>query len=94
MGTDGHAAKLLILKGLGLLSPSPQAESPAQGSLHERRLGAPSAQVYQDVTGCQATLLSTQARVVELESQVSPIASPGGAQIKKKKKKWSLGEHK
>lgn len=47
-----------------------QAESPAQGSLHERRLGAPSAQVYQDVMGCQATLLSTQARVVELESQV------------------------
>uniref|UniRef100_A0A8B9DDD5 Fas binding factor 1 n=1 Tax=Anser cygnoides TaxID=8845 RepID=A0A8B9DDD5_ANSCY len=59
-------------------APQLQAESPAQGSLHERRLGAPSAQVYQDVTGCQATLLSTQARVVELESQVSPIASPGG----------------
>lgn len=55
-----------------VLGPAPlaQAESPAQGSLHERRLGAPSAQVYQDVTGCQATLLSTQARVVELESQV------------------------
>lgn len=51
-------------------APQLQAESPAQGSLHERRLGAPSAQVYQDVTGCQATLLSTQARVVELESQV------------------------
>ncbi|XP_040386616.1 fas-binding factor 1 isoform X3 [Cygnus olor] len=55
-----------------VLGPAPlaQAESPAQGSLHERRLGAPSAQVYQDVTGYQATLLSTQARVVELESQV------------------------
>ncbi|XP_040386613.1 fas-binding factor 1 isoform X2 [Cygnus olor] len=51
-------------------APQLQAESPAQGSLHERRLGAPSAQVYQDVTGYQATLLSTQARVVELESQV------------------------
>lgn len=49
-------------------------------------------QVYQDVTGCQATLLSAQTRVVELESQVSPIASPGGC--KTKKKKWSLGEHK
>lgn len=41
-------------------------------------------QVYQDVTGCQATLLSAQTRVVELESQVSPIASPGGHKSKKK----------
>ncbi|XP_035198371.1 fas-binding factor 1 isoform X2 [Oxyura jamaicensis] len=55
-----------------VLGPAPlaQADFQAQGLLHERRPGAPSAQVYQDVTGCQATLLSTQARVVELESQV------------------------
>ncbi|XP_068511492.1 fas-binding factor 1 isoform X3 [Anas acuta] len=51
-------------------APQLQAEFPAQGSLHERRPGAPAAQVYQDVTGCQATLLSAQTRVVELESQV------------------------
>ncbi|XP_032055709.1 fas-binding factor 1 [Aythya fuligula] len=51
-------------------APQLQAEFPAQGPLHERRPGAPAAQVYQDVTGCQATLLSAQARVVELESQV------------------------
>ncbi|KAM9177601.1 fas-binding factor 1 isoform 2-T2 [Mergus octosetaceus] len=58
-----------------VLGPAPlaQAEFPAQGSLHERRPGAPAAQVYQDVTGCQATLLSTQARVVELESQVQML---------------------
>ncbi|KAM9177604.1 fas-binding factor 1 isoform 5-T5 [Mergus octosetaceus] len=54
-------------------APQLQAEFPAQGSLHERRPGAPAAQVYQDVTGCQATLLSTQARVVELESQVQML---------------------
>uniref|UniRef100_A0A8C3CPN7 Fas binding factor 1 n=1 Tax=Cairina moschata TaxID=8855 RepID=A0A8C3CPN7_CAIMO len=58
-----------------VLGPAPlaQAEFPAQGSLHERRPGAPAAQVYQDVTSCQATLLSTQARVVELESQVQML---------------------
>lgn len=44
------------------------------GLLHERRLGAPAAQLHEDVTGYRAALLSAQARVAELESQVSPIA--------------------
>ncbi|NXK51943.1 FBF1 factor, partial [Chauna torquata] len=46
-----------------------QAESLTKGSLHERRLGAPAAQLCEDVTGYQTALLSAQARVVELESQ-------------------------
>lgn len=41
--------------------------------MHERRPGAPTAQSYEDATGCRAALLSAQARVAELESQVSPI---------------------
>ncbi|NXI69349.1 FBF1 factor, partial [Anseranas semipalmata] len=51
-------------------APQLQAEPPTQGSLHERRLGAPAAQVYEDATSCQTALISTQARVAELESQV------------------------
>ncbi|NXK26621.1 FBF1 factor, partial [Arenaria interpres] len=51
-------------------APQLQAESPALGLLHERRLGTPAAQLHEDVTGCQAALLSAQARVAELESQV------------------------
>ncbi|NXV31829.1 FBF1 factor, partial [Rissa tridactyla] len=47
-----------------------QAESPALGLQHERRLGAPTALLYEDATGCRAALLSAQARVAELESQV------------------------
>ncbi|NWZ46705.1 FBF1 factor, partial [Haliaeetus albicilla] len=57
------------------LQPAPQlqAESPALGLLHERRLGTPTAQLYEDASGCQAALLSTQARVAELESQVRTL---------------------
>ncbi|XP_072208415.1 fas-binding factor 1 isoform X2 [Excalfactoria chinensis] len=47
-----------------------QAESPPLGSVHERRPGAPTAQPYEDPTGCRAALLSAQTRVAELESQV------------------------
>ncbi|XP_010719688.1 fas-binding factor 1 isoform X6 [Meleagris gallopavo] len=47
-----------------------QAESPPLGSVHERRPAAPTVQPYEDAAGCQAALLSAQARVAELESQV------------------------
>ncbi|XP_031454936.1 fas-binding factor 1 isoform X5 [Phasianus colchicus] len=47
-----------------------QAESPPLGSVHERRSGAPTVQLYEDAAGCRAALLSAQARVAELESQV------------------------
>ncbi|NXG89167.1 FBF1 factor, partial [Stercorarius parasiticus] len=47
-----------------------QVESPTLGLQHERWLGAPTAQLYEDATGCRAALLSAQARVAELESQV------------------------
>ncbi|KAM9281751.1 fas-binding factor 1 [Morus bassanus] len=50
-------------------APQLQAESPTLGLLHERRLGAPAAQLYEDTSGCQAALLSAQARVAELESR-------------------------
>ncbi|XP_029871851.1 fas-binding factor 1 isoform X5 [Aquila chrysaetos chrysaetos] len=50
-----------------------QAESPALGLLHERRLEAPTAQLYEDASGCRAALLSAQARVAELESQVRTL---------------------
>ncbi|NXJ38694.1 FBF1 factor, partial [Ciconia maguari] len=56
-----------------LQAPQLQAESPALGLLHERRLGAPAAQLYEDATGCRAALLSAQARVAELESQVRTL---------------------
>ncbi|NXJ68276.1 FBF1 factor, partial [Rostratula benghalensis] len=69
--TQGPATLTQVgLLGLYLLSPSPQAESPALGLLHERRLGAPVAQLHEDAMGCRAALLSAQARVAELESQV------------------------
>ncbi|NXW03026.1 FBF1 factor, partial [Fregetta grallaria] len=54
-------------------APQLQAESPALGLLHERRLGAPPAQLYEDASGCRAALHSTQARVAELESQVRTL---------------------
>ncbi|XP_074778504.1 fas-binding factor 1 [Athene noctua] len=54
-------------------APLAQAESPAQGSLHERRLGASAAQPHKDATDCQAALLRAQARVAELESQVQTL---------------------
>ncbi|XP_042658717.1 fas-binding factor 1 isoform X2 [Tyto alba] len=53
--------------------PQLQADSPALGLLRERRLGAPTARLCEDVTGCQAALLSAQARVAELESQVRTL---------------------
>ncbi|KAF1660259.1 hypothetical protein FQA23_0005670, partial [Aptenodytes patagonicus] len=66
------------LAQVGLLVPCPQemrgrGESPAVGLLHERRLGAPAAQLYEDASGCRAALLSAQARVAELESQVRTL---------------------
>ncbi|KAF1502391.1 hypothetical protein FQV17_0015699, partial [Megadyptes antipodes antipodes] len=66
------------LAQVGLLVPCPQemrgrGESPALGLLHERRLGAPTAQLYEDASGCRAALLSAQARVAELESQVRTL---------------------
>ncbi|XP_074746101.1 fas-binding factor 1 homolog isoform X3 [Strix uralensis] len=54
-------------------APLAQAESPGLGLLHERRLGAPTAQPHEDATGCQAALLCAQARVAELESQVRTL---------------------
>ncbi|KFV58259.1 Fas-binding factor 1, partial [Gavia stellata] len=51
-------------------APQLQAEPPALGLLHERRLGTPAAQLYEDASGCRAALLTAQARVAELESQV------------------------
>ncbi|NXS45067.1 FBF1 factor, partial [Balaeniceps rex] len=54
-------------------APQLQAQSPALGLLHERRLGAPAAQLYEDASGCWAALLSAQARVAELESQVRTL---------------------
>ncbi|XP_054250032.1 fas-binding factor 1 [Indicator indicator] len=54
-------------------APQLQAESPALGLVHERRLWAPAAQGSQDASGCQAALLSSQARVAELESQVQML---------------------
>uniref|UniRef100_A0A8C3L0A0 Fas binding factor 1 n=1 Tax=Chrysolophus pictus TaxID=9089 RepID=A0A8C3L0A0_CHRPC len=50
-----------------------QAESPPLGSVHERRSGAPTVQLYEDAAGCRAALLSAQARVAELESQVRTL---------------------
>ncbi|KAK1196738.1 FBF1 factor, partial [Pygoscelis papua] len=66
------------LAQVGLLVPCPQemqgwGESPALGLWHERRLGAPTAQLYEDASGCWAALLSAQARVAELESQVRTL---------------------
>ncbi|XP_071620035.1 fas-binding factor 1 isoform X6 [Heliangelus exortis] len=50
-----------------------QAESPALGLLQERRPGSPPAQLQEDVSGCQAALISAQTRVAELESQVRTL---------------------
>ncbi|KAM4673920.1 fas-binding factor 1 homolog isoform 1-T1 [Amazona ochrocephala] len=50
-----------------------QADSAAPSLLHERRLGAPTAQFYKDASGCHAELLRAQARVAELESQVQML---------------------
>ncbi|NWS56135.1 FBF1 factor, partial [Chunga burmeisteri] len=49
------------------------AESPALGLLPEKRLGAPAAELYGDASGCRAALVTAQARVVELESQVRSL---------------------
>ncbi|KAM6121238.1 fas-binding factor 1 homolog [Pterocles gutturalis] len=54
-------------------APQLQAESPALRLLHERRLGAPAAPLGEDASGCRALLLSAQARVAELESQVRTL---------------------
>ncbi|NXL41245.1 FBF1 factor, partial [Podilymbus podiceps] len=54
-------------------APQLQAESPALNLLHGRGLGAPVAQLHGDASGCQAALLSAQARVAELESQVRSL---------------------
>ncbi|KAM9371429.1 fas-binding factor 1 [Phaethornis superciliosus] len=54
-------------------APQLQAESPALGLLQERRLGSLPAQPQEDVSGCQAALISAQARVAELESQVRTL---------------------
>ncbi|XP_009699597.1 PREDICTED: fas-binding factor 1, partial [Cariama cristata] len=51
-------------------APQLQAESPALGSLPEKSLGAPAAELYGDASSCRAALVTAQARVVELESQV------------------------
>ncbi|NWH56962.1 FBF1 factor, partial [Geococcyx californianus] len=68
------------LAQVGLLSLCPEEVQDqggdgfsALGSLHERRLGAPAAQHYDDASICQAALLSAQARVAELESQVRTL---------------------
>uniref|UniRef100_A0A8B9J0Y1 Fas binding factor 1 n=1 Tax=Amazona collaria TaxID=241587 RepID=A0A8B9J0Y1_9PSIT len=50
-----------------------RADSAAPSLLHERRLGAPTAQLYKDASGCHAELLRAQARVAELESQVQML---------------------
>ncbi|NXP05153.1 FBF1 factor, partial [Thinocorus orbignyianus] len=54
-------------------APQLQAEFPALGLLQERRLGAPIAQFHEDTMGYRAALLSAQARVAELESQVKML---------------------
>ncbi|NXD69774.1 FBF1 factor, partial [Eolophus roseicapillus] len=51
----------------------PLRDSAAPGLLHERRMGAPTAQLYKDASGCHAELLRAQARVAELESQVQML---------------------
>ncbi|NWH77388.1 FBF1 factor, partial [Piaya cayana] len=53
--------------------PHLMAESSALGSLHERRLGLPAPKLCEDSSVYQAALLSIQARVVELESQVRTL---------------------
>ncbi|NXF93808.1 FBF1 factor, partial [Eubucco bourcierii] len=70
--TQGPAPVTQVITPSAHLQAVPllQAESPAVGLLHERRLGAPTAQGSEDVSGCQAALLRSQARVAELESQV------------------------
>ncbi|NXC20590.1 FBF1 factor, partial [Corythaeola cristata] len=54
-------------------APPLQAVSTAPVSLHERRLGAPAAQLHEDTSGCEAALRSAQARVAELECQVRTL---------------------
>ncbi|NWI16339.1 FBF1 factor, partial [Crypturellus soui] len=70
-GVCCHAAKLLVLN-TSVLS-IPQTETLAQGLLHRKGPGTPSVQLPKDGKGYQAALLSAQARVVELESQVRPV---------------------
>ncbi|XP_061866568.1 fas-binding factor 1 isoform X2 [Colius striatus] len=54
-------------------APQLQAESPGLSLLHDRRLGHGTAQLCEDTSGCQAALVSAQARVAELESQVRTL---------------------
>ncbi|XP_068770229.1 fas-binding factor 1 isoform X2 [Struthio camelus] len=54
-------------------APQPQAEPLALDLLHTKGPGAPIAQLSEDRTGCQAALLSAQARMAELESQVRTL---------------------
>ncbi|XP_051490849.1 fas-binding factor 1 isoform X2 [Apus apus] len=54
-------------------APQLQAEPPALGLQHEKRLGASVAQLCEDVSGCQGALISAQRRVAELESQVQML---------------------
>ncbi|NXJ88327.1 FBF1 factor, partial [Corythaixoides concolor] len=61
-----------LLAQVGLLGLCPRV-SAAPVSLHERRLGAPAAQLYEDTSGCEAALRSAQARVAELECQVRTL---------------------
>ncbi|NXA44034.1 FBF1 factor, partial [Eudromia elegans] len=69
--TPGPAA----LAQVGLLSPCSPAEAEllTLSSSHRKGPGAPVIQLREDGMGCQAALLSAQARVAELESQVRAL---------------------
>ncbi|NXS57980.1 FBF1 factor, partial [Brachypteracias leptosomus] len=65
-------APLVQVGHWSLVPKSCGVESSALGLLHERP-GAPTAHLDQAASGCQAALLSAQARVAELESQVRTL---------------------
>ncbi|NXA55524.1 FBF1 factor, partial [Nothocercus julius] len=71
IGFAGRAAKLLVLNSSVLSIP--QTEPLTLSLLHGKRPGAPAVQLPEDGMGCQAALLSAQARVAELESQVRAL---------------------
>ncbi|XP_061865396.1 fas-binding factor 1 homolog [Colius striatus] len=54
-------------------APQLQTESSGLGLLHERRPGHGTARLCEDASGCRAALVSAQARVAELESQVQML---------------------
>ncbi|XP_061863804.1 fas-binding factor 1 homolog [Colius striatus] len=54
-------------------APQLQAESSGLCLLHEGRPGHGTAQLCEDASGCRAALVSAQARVAELESQVQML---------------------